>query len=84
MQPFNKHTGVAVPLLRDDINTDQIAPVQAPPIRQFVAQPRWEDYEADHWAVQRAMQATSRGNCAAFALRSTWPPSPGTPSAAPS
>ncbi len=29
MQPFSKHTGVAVPLLRDDINTDQIAPVQA-------------------------------------------------------
>jgi 3-isopropylmalate dehydratase small subunit len=29
MQSFSKHTGVAVPLLRDDINTDQIAPVQA-------------------------------------------------------
>jgi 3-isopropylmalate dehydratase small subunit len=29
MQPFRKHTGIAVPLLRDDINTDQIAPVQA-------------------------------------------------------
>ena len=29
MQPFSTHTGVAVPLLRDDINTDQIAPVAA-------------------------------------------------------
>jgi 3-isopropylmalate/(R)-2-methylmalate dehydratase small subunit len=29
MQPFRSHTGVAVPLLKDDINTDQIAPVQA-------------------------------------------------------
>ena len=29
MQPFTSHTGIAVPLLRDDINTDQIAPVQA-------------------------------------------------------
>ena len=29
MQPFTSHTGIAVPLLVDDINTDQIAPVQA-------------------------------------------------------
>jgi 3-isopropylmalate/(R)-2-methylmalate dehydratase small subunit len=29
MQPFRTHTGIAVPLLRDDINTDQIAPVAA-------------------------------------------------------
>jgi 3-isopropylmalate dehydratase small subunit len=29
MQPFVTHTGIAVPLLKDDINTDQIAPVQA-------------------------------------------------------
>ena len=29
MQPFRVHTGIAVPLIRDDINTDQIAPVQA-------------------------------------------------------
>lgn len=29
MQPFESHTGVAVPLLVDDLNTDQIAPVQA-------------------------------------------------------
>jgi 3-isopropylmalate/(R)-2-methylmalate dehydratase small subunit len=29
MQPFSKHTGVAVPYLKDDVNTDQIAPVQA-------------------------------------------------------
>jgi 3-isopropylmalate/(R)-2-methylmalate dehydratase small subunit len=29
MQPFSIHTGIAVPLIRDDINTDQIAPVQA-------------------------------------------------------
>ena len=29
MQPFRNHTGIAVPLIRDDINTDQIAPVQA-------------------------------------------------------
>ena len=27
MQPFSSHTGVAAPLLKDDINTDQIAPV---------------------------------------------------------
>src|SRR6201992_2026059 len=27
MDPFRKHTGVAVPLIRDDINTDQIAPL---------------------------------------------------------
>jgi 3-isopropylmalate/(R)-2-methylmalate dehydratase small subunit len=29
MQPFFRHTGIAVPLIKDDINTDQIAPVQA-------------------------------------------------------
>ena len=29
MQPFTSHTGIAVPLLQDDINTDQVAPVQA-------------------------------------------------------
>jgi 3-isopropylmalate/(R)-2-methylmalate dehydratase small subunit len=27
MQPFTSHTGVAVPFLQDDINTDQITPV---------------------------------------------------------
>ena len=29
MQPFTTHTGIAVPLIKDDINTDQIAPVQS-------------------------------------------------------
>jgi 3-isopropylmalate/(R)-2-methylmalate dehydratase small subunit len=29
MQPFKQHTGIAVPLIKDDINTDQVAPVQA-------------------------------------------------------
>src|SRR5207253_1553132 len=29
MQPFKSHTGIAVPLIKDDINTDQIAPAQA-------------------------------------------------------
>jgi 3-isopropylmalate/(R)-2-methylmalate dehydratase small subunit len=29
MQSFSTHTGIAVPFLRDDVNTDQIAPVQA-------------------------------------------------------
>ncbi len=29
MQPFTAHTGIAVPLIKDDVNTDQIAPVQA-------------------------------------------------------
>jgi 3-isopropylmalate dehydratase small subunit len=29
MQPFKSHTGVAVPLIRDDINTDEMSPVQA-------------------------------------------------------
>ena len=28
MQPFTRHTGVAAPLLKDDINTDQIAPIR--------------------------------------------------------
>ena len=27
MEPFDRHTGIAVPLLMDDINTDQIAPI---------------------------------------------------------
>ncbi|MGC2132852.1 MAG: 3-isopropylmalate dehydratase small subunit, partial [Xanthobacteraceae bacterium] len=27
MQPFSSHTGIAAPLLKDDINTDQIAPI---------------------------------------------------------
>jgi 3-isopropylmalate dehydratase small subunit len=27
MQPFTSHTGIAVPLLKDDINTDQISPI---------------------------------------------------------
>ena len=26
MQPLSSHTGIAAPLLTDDINTDQIAP----------------------------------------------------------
>jgi 3-isopropylmalate dehydratase small subunit len=29
MQPFDRHTGIAVPMLEDDVNTDRIAPVQA-------------------------------------------------------
>ena len=29
MQPFSIHTGIAVPLVVDDLNTDQMAPVQA-------------------------------------------------------
>jgi len=29
IQPFTSHTGIAVPYLKDDVNTDQIAPVQA-------------------------------------------------------
>jgi 3-isopropylmalate/(R)-2-methylmalate dehydratase small subunit len=29
MQPFKSHTGIAVPMLQDDINTDQMSPVQA-------------------------------------------------------
>jgi 3-isopropylmalate/(R)-2-methylmalate dehydratase small subunit len=29
MQPFSSHTAVAAPLLKDDINTDQIAPILA-------------------------------------------------------
>jgi 3-isopropylmalate dehydratase small subunit len=29
MEPFRAHTGIAVPLIRDDIDTDQIAPVAA-------------------------------------------------------
>ena len=29
MQKFTTHTGIAVPLLKDDVNTDQIAPVLA-------------------------------------------------------
>jgi 3-isopropylmalate/(R)-2-methylmalate dehydratase small subunit len=29
MQPFISHTGIAVPLLRDDVNTDEVSPVQA-------------------------------------------------------
>jgi 3-isopropylmalate dehydratase small subunit len=29
MQPFSSHTGIAVPFVVDDLNTDQIAPVQA-------------------------------------------------------
>src|SRR4029079_18348307 len=29
MQPFTSHTGIAVPLLKDDINTDQVAPIAA-------------------------------------------------------
>jgi len=28
MQPFHTLTGIAVPLLRDDVNTDEIAPIQ--------------------------------------------------------
>jgi 3-isopropylmalate/(R)-2-methylmalate dehydratase small subunit len=27
MQPFSSHTGIAAPMLRDDINTDTIAPI---------------------------------------------------------
>jgi 3-isopropylmalate/(R)-2-methylmalate dehydratase small subunit len=27
MEPFIRHTGIAVPLIKDDVNTDQIAPI---------------------------------------------------------
>ena len=27
MQPFTRHSGVAAPLIKDDVNTDQIAPI---------------------------------------------------------
>jgi 3-isopropylmalate/(R)-2-methylmalate dehydratase small subunit len=27
MEPFTRHTGIAVPLIKDDVNTDQIAPI---------------------------------------------------------
>lgn len=27
MEPFSSHTGVAVPFIKDDVNTDQIAPI---------------------------------------------------------
>lgn len=27
MEPFTRHTGIAVPLIQDDVNTDQIAPI---------------------------------------------------------
>jgi 3-isopropylmalate/(R)-2-methylmalate dehydratase small subunit len=29
MQPFSTHSGIAVPMLKDDINTDQVAPITA-------------------------------------------------------
>jgi 3-isopropylmalate/(R)-2-methylmalate dehydratase small subunit len=29
MEAFSRHTGIAVPMLQDDINTDQVAPVAA-------------------------------------------------------
>ena len=29
MQPFTSHSGIAVPMIEDDINTDQMAPVAA-------------------------------------------------------
>src|SRR5262249_40707105 len=29
MQPFKSHTGIAVPLIRDDVNTHEVSPVQA-------------------------------------------------------
>ncbi len=29
MQPFSSHSGIAVPMIEDDINTDQMAPVAA-------------------------------------------------------
>jgi len=29
MQSFTSHTGIAVPLIRDDVNTDEVSPVQA-------------------------------------------------------
>jgi 3-isopropylmalate/(R)-2-methylmalate dehydratase small subunit len=28
MEPFTRHTGIAAPLIKDDINTDQIAPIR--------------------------------------------------------
>jgi 3-isopropylmalate/(R)-2-methylmalate dehydratase small subunit len=27
MEPFTRHTGIAAPLIKDDVNTDQIAPI---------------------------------------------------------
>ena len=40
MQAFTRHTGIAVPLIKDDINTDQVAPVQA--MRALDAMPEVE------------------------------------------
>jgi 3-isopropylmalate dehydratase small subunit len=59
MQPFETHTGIAVPLIADDINTDQIAPVQA--MRSLKP-----DYKA--LLFMRARQRASGGEDESFVL----------------
>jgi 3-isopropylmalate dehydratase small subunit len=59
MQPFTSHTAVAAPLLRDDINTDQIAPV-------LHTRGLKEDYKA--MLFHRARQREDGGEDADFVL----------------
>ena len=47
MQPFTRHTGIAVPLIKDDINTDQVAPVQA--FRQLKPDYKTVLFSRAHW-----------------------------------
>jgi 3-isopropylmalate/(R)-2-methylmalate dehydratase small subunit len=59
MQPFSTHTAVAAPLLKDDINTDQIAPV-------LHSRGLKEDYKA--MLFHRARQREDGGEDSDFVL----------------
>ena len=69
MQPFSRHTAVAAPLLRDDINTDQIAPVMHSrdlkedyKVTLFYRARRREDGSEDPDFVLNKPQFRDRGN----------------------
>ncbi len=59
MQPFRAHTGIAAPLLTDDINTDQIAPIMH-------SRSLKEDYKA--MLFHRARQREDGGEDPEFVL----------------
>jgi 3-isopropylmalate/(R)-2-methylmalate dehydratase small subunit len=68
MEPFIRHTGIAVPLIKDDVNTDQIAPI-------IHSRGLKEDYRA--MLFHRARRREDGGEDADFVLNKPQFRSPG-------
>ena len=82
MQPFTKITGVAAPLLLDDVNTDQIAPADrshglTPDLKAMLFS-RWKAAEADfvlnrpQFAQARILVARENFGCGSSRENAVW------------